>query len=46
MKKIKINPKKVIRIKPRMVKEGPDVGLLFAMILGFLVGMIIVSIIS
>jgi hypothetical protein len=44
MKKIKIDPKKVIRVKPRMVKEGPDVGLLFAMILGFLLGMILISI--
>jgi hypothetical protein len=46
MKKNKIDPKKVIRVKPRMIKEGPDVGLLFVMILGFLVGLIIVSIIS
>ena len=44
MKKIKIDPKKVIRVKPRMVKEGSDVGLLFAMILGFLVGMTLISI--
>jgi len=44
MKKIKIDPKKVIRVKPRMVKEGPDVGLLFVMILGFLVGMTLISI--
>jgi hypothetical protein len=44
MKKIKIDPKKVIRVKPRMVKEGPDVGLLFAIILGFLIGMILISI--
>ena len=45
MKKIKIDPKKVIRVKPRMVKEGSDVGLLFAIILGFLIGMILISII-
>jgi hypothetical protein len=45
MKKIKIDPKKVIRVKPRMIKEGPDVGPLFVMILGFLVGMILISII-
>jgi tetrahydromethanopterin S-methyltransferase subunit G len=44
MKKIKIDPKKVIRVKPRMIKEGPDVGLLFAIILGFLLGMILISI--
>jgi hypothetical protein len=44
MKKIKIDPKKVIRVKPRMIKEGPDGGLLFAMILGFLVGMTLISI--
>lgn len=46
MKKVKIDPKKVIKVKPKTVEEGPDVGLLFVMILGFLVGMIIVSIIS
>ena len=46
MKKVKIDPKKVIKVKPKTVEEGPDVELLFVMILGFLVGMIIVSIIS
>jgi len=46
MKKVKIDPKKVIKVKPKKVEEGPDVGLLFVMILGFLVGMIIVLIIS
>ena len=44
MKKPKIDPNKIIKVKPRMVKEGPDVGLLFAMILGFLVGMTLISI--
>ena len=44
MKKPKIDPDKIISVKPRMVKEGPDVGLLFVMILGFLVGMTLISI--
>jgi hypothetical protein len=45
MKKIKINPKKVIKVRPKTIKEGPDVGPLFLMILGFLLGMILISII-
>jgi hypothetical protein len=45
MKKIKINPKKVIKVRPKTIKEGPDVGPLFVMILGFLLGMILISII-
>jgi hypothetical protein len=40
MKKPKIDLNKIIRVKPRMVKESPDVGMLFAMIIGFLFGMI------
>ena len=46
MKKPKINLDKIIRVKPRMVKEGPDVGMLFAMMLGFLFGMILISLTS
>ena len=46
MKKIKINSKKVIRTNPRMEEEGPDVGPLFVMILGFLLGMVLVSLTS
>ena len=46
MKKIKIDPKKIIRIKPRMVKEGPDVGTLFTMIIGFLLGIVFMSLVS
>jgi hypothetical protein len=46
MKKIKINPKKVIRTNPRMEEEGPDVGLLFVMIFGLLLGMALVSLTS
>jgi hypothetical protein len=45
MKKNKIDLKKVIKVKPKTVKEGPDVGPLFVMILGFLLGMILISII-
>jgi len=36
MKKPKIDLNKIIRVKPKMVKESPDVGILFAMIIGFL----------
>ena len=43
MKKIEIDPKKVIKVKPKMFNEGPDIGMLFAMILGFLLGMILIS---
>ena len=46
MKKPKIDLNKIIRVKPRMVKEGPDVGPIFAMILGFLLGMILISLVS
>ena len=46
MKKPKIDPNKIIKVKPRMVKEGPDVGTLFAMVLGFLLGMILISLVS
>jgi hypothetical protein len=46
MKKIKINPDKIIRVKPRMVKEDVDVGPLFAMILGFLLGMVLMTLVS
>lgn len=45
MKKPKIDPNKVIRTEPRMVKEGPDVGPLF-MIIGFLLGMILITLVS
>jgi tetrahydromethanopterin S-methyltransferase subunit G len=46
MKKLKIDLHKIIRVKPKMVKEGPDVGILFAMILGFLLGMILITLVS
>jgi hypothetical protein len=46
MKKPKIDPNKVIRTEPKMVKEGPDVGALFAMIIGFTVGMLLVLLMS
>ena len=46
MKKPKIDPNKIIRVKPKMVKESPDVGALFAMILGFLLGMILITLVS
>ena len=35
MKKPKIDPNKVIRVEPKMVKESPNIGSLFTMILGF-----------
>jgi hypothetical protein len=46
MKKLKIEPKKIIRVKPKMIKEGPDAGILFAMILGFLLGIILITLVS
>jgi hypothetical protein len=46
MKKVKVDPNKVIRTEPRMVKDGPDVGSLFAMIIGFLLGMILITLVS
>ncbi len=46
MKKPKIDPNKIIRVKPKMVQEGPDVGTLFAMIIGFLLGMILITLVS
>ena len=46
MKKPKIDPNKIIRVKPKMVKESPDAGALFAMILGFLLGMILITLVS
>jgi hypothetical protein len=46
MKKPKIDLDKIIKVKPKMVKEGPDVGLLFVMILGFLLGMVLISLTS
>jgi hypothetical protein len=46
MKKPKIDPNKVIRTEPRMVKDGPDVGALFAMIIGFVIGMLLITLVS
>ena len=46
MKKPKIDPNKIIKVKPRIVKEGTDVGPLFAMIIGFLLGMILITLVS
>ena len=43
---MKINPNKFIIVKPKMVKEGPYVGTLFAMILGFLLGIILMLLVS
>lgn len=44
MKKIKIDPKKVIKVKPRMMKEGTvDFNLIFVVILGLIIGMFLVS---
>jgi hypothetical protein len=46
MKKPKIDLNKIIRVKPKMVKEGVDVGPLFAMIIGFLLGMVLMTLVS
>lgn len=42
-KKTKLDPNKVIKVEPKKFKHGPDLGMLFAMILGFLLGMILIS---
>jgi len=46
MKKTKTDPNKIIRVKPRMIKEGPDVAPLFTIILGFLLGIVFMSLVS
>jgi hypothetical protein len=46
MKKPKIDPNKVIRIEPRMVKEGPEIGSLFTMMVGFTIGMLLILLMS
>ena len=46
MKKPKIDLNKIIRVKPRMIKEGPDVAPLFTIILGFLLGIVFMSLVS
>jgi len=46
MKRPKIDPNKVIRVEPRMVKEGPEIGSLFTMILGFTIGMLLILLMS
>jgi len=43
MKKIKIDPKKVIKVKPRMVKDTTGAEMLIVMIIGILFGMILIS---
>ena len=43
MKKIKINPKKVIKVKPRMMKDTTVAEMLIVMIIGILFGMILIS---
>jgi len=46
MKKPKIDPNKVIRIEPRMVKEGPEIGSLLTMMVGFTIGMLFILLMS
>ena len=43
MKKIKIDPNKIIKIPPRMKNEGPDVNLLLVMIIGIALGLFLIS---
>ena len=43
MKKIKLDPIKIIKIKPRMENKGPDVNLLLVLILGIILGLFLIS---
>jgi len=43
MKNIKIDPKKVIKPKPRMMKDTTAAEMLIVMIIGILFGMILIS---
>ena len=43
MKKTKLDSNKIIKVPPRMEKMGPEGKVLIAMILGFLLGMILIS---
>lgn len=43
MKKIKLDPTKIIKIPPQMKNEGPDVNLLLVMIIGIALGLFLIS---
>ena len=43
MEKIKINPKKIIKVKPQMIKDTTGAEMLIAMIIGILFGMVLIS---
>ena len=43
MKKTKLDPNKIIKVPPRMVKEGLDVNLLSVMIIGITLGLFLIS---
>lgn len=43
MDKIKIDPKKIIKVKPRMIKDTTGVEMLIVMIIGILFGMVLIS---
>lgn len=42
-KKTKLDPNKIIKVPPRMEKEGPDVNLLLVMIIGIALGLFLIS---
>ena len=43
MKKIKLDPNKIIKVPPRMVKEGPDFNLILVLIIGIILGLFLFS---
>jgi hypothetical protein len=43
MKKIKLDPNKIIKIPPRMENDGPDVNLLLVIIIGIALGLFLIS---
>jgi len=43
MKKIKLDPTKIIKILPRMENDGPDVNLLLVIIIGIALGLFLIS---
>jgi hypothetical protein len=41
MKKIKLDPNKIIKVPPRIEKEGPDFNLILVLIIGIVLGFLI-----
>jgi len=43
IKKTKLDQNKIIKVQPRMVKQGPDVNLLLVLIIGIALGLFLIS---